>query len=303
MKNRLITFASCRITGILLLALLCLQTLSLSAQDSTAAAGDKKQEYVKKTFEGNLIIDNQTVMVPVKGVFEFVIQHRFGTMGNGYSDFIGLYANSNIRLGFNYTPIDNLQLGFGFTKERMMWDGNLKYALLKQGKDGGSPISMTYYGVMAVDTRPKEDNFVNNSDRLSYFHQLLFARKITNKISVQVAPSLTWYNNVEGYVSTDGSIKAKMNNAHYAIAFMGRYAINDKISFIVNYDQPLTQHPTDNPNPNISFGFEAGTSTHTFQLFMGNFKSIVPQTNNFYNHNNYTDGMDGFLIGFNITKR
>ena len=79
------------------------------AQDNTEVKETTKLEPIKKTFAGNLIIDNQTVMVPVKGVFEFVIQHRFGVVNNGYKDFYGLYAPSNIRLGFNYTPI-NLSL-------------------------------------------------------------------------------------------------------------------------------------------------------------------------------------------------
>src|ERR1035437_1566410 len=50
----------------------------------------------KNTFRGNLIIDNQTVMVPVKKTFEFTIQHRFGTIVNEYSDFFGLFAPANI---------------------------------------------------------------------------------------------------------------------------------------------------------------------------------------------------------------
>lgn len=272
----------------------------MQAQDSTAST-DTKREVVKKTFIGNLIIDNQTVMVPVKGVFEFVMQHRFGTVNNGYSDFYGLYASSNIRLGFNYTPINNLQVGFGFTKERMQWDGNLKYALIKQNKKGGSPVSVTYYGDMSVDTRPKAGNFVNDVDRLSYFHQILIAHKLSKDLSIQVAPSLSWYNNVEGYVSSDGSIKPRMSNSHIAIAFSGCYAFSEKMSVVVNYDQPITEHTTDNPNPNLSIGLQVGTATHTFQFFITNYHSIVAQTNNFYNHNDYNKGQ--FLIGFNITKR
>ncbi|MDI1354509.1 MAG: DUF5777 family beta-barrel protein [bacterium] len=301
MKNNIKQQLTHRFPPLALLVLFLALGNLLNAQDSTATEG--KKEYAKKTFIGNLIIDNQTCMVPVKGVFEFVIQHRFGTMENGYEDFAGLYASSNIRLGFNYTPIENLQVGFGFTKEQMMWDANIKYALVKQGKSGGSPVSVTYFGLMGIDTRPKEGNFVEDVDRLSYFHQLILARKVTKDLSIQVAPSFSWYNNVEGYVSTDGSIKPTMNNGHLAIAFMGCYALSDKFSIIVNYDQPLTEHTTNNPDPNISFGFQVGTSSHTFQLFVGNYHSIVPQMNNFYNHNNYKDGASAFLIGFNITKR
>lgn len=284
---------------------LCLSMVAIAgmsfAQQNTEVKPTPKNEPVKKTFIGNLIIDNQTVMVPVKGVFEFVMQHRFGVVKNGYKDFYGLYAPSNIRLGFNYTPIENLQVGLGLTKERLQWDGNIKYAFLKQAKVGGSPLSATYYGTIAIDTRPKKGNFVNNSDRISYFNQIILARKVTKSLSVQVAPSLTWFNNVEGYISSDGSIKPKMNNAHFAISFSGTYAITDKMDIIANYDQPLTQHTTNNPNPNVSFGLQIGTSTHTFQVFLGNYQSIVPQSNNFYNKNDFSKGQ--FLLGFNITKR
>lgn len=31
--------------------------------------------------------------------------HRFGSVKNGYKDFFGLFAPSNIRLGFSYVPI------------------------------------------------------------------------------------------------------------------------------------------------------------------------------------------------------
>lgn len=299
MKKQLKTFAYILKPLAVSICLLALGSVAF-AQENTEVKTTKK-EFAKKTFVGNLIIDNQTVMVPAKGVFEFVIQHRFGVVKNGYDDFYGIYAPSNIRLGFNYTPMDNLQVGFGLTKERLQWDGNLKYALLKQGKVGGSPISATYYGTVAIDTRPKKGNFVNSSDRLSYFNQIILARKINKSLSIQVAPSLTWYNNVEGYVNSDGVIKPKMNNAHLAISFSGAYTITDKMDIIVNYDQPLTEHTTNNPNPNISFGLQMATATHSFQIFMGNYYSIVPQANNFYNKNDYSKGQ--YLIGFNITKR
>ena len=53
----------------------------LIAQDSTSSNAPvvKKKSFVKNTFDGNHIIDNQTVVVPIKGTFEFDIQHRFGT--------------------------------------------------------------------------------------------------------------------------------------------------------------------------------------------------------------------------------
>jgi hypothetical protein len=256
---------------------------------------------VRNTFKSNLIIDNQTVMVPVKKTLEITIQHRFGIVNNGYSDFYGLFAPANIRLGANYTPIDKLQLGIGLTKERMLVDGNIKYALSRQAVSNGCPVSVTFYGDMAVSTLPKAGNFVTGADRISYFSQLIIARKVTNKLSLQVSPNVSYFNNVEGYKSSDGTIKPKMKNYHFAVGTSGCYMFTDGMGVIANYDQPLTQHPTNNPHPNISFGIQIVTITHTFQIFLGNYQSIVPQINNFYNQNDYTKGQ--FSIGFNITKR
>src|ERR1017187_582445 len=101
------------LTGLLLL----LNNKSFAQNDSTAAAttieAPVKQKPVKNTFQSVWMIDDQTVMVPIKGTFEMDIQHRFGTVQNGIKDLFGIYASANMRLGFNYAPINNLNLGFG----------------------------------------------------------------------------------------------------------------------------------------------------------------------------------------------
>ena len=72
------------------------------------------------------------------------------------------------------------------------------------------------------------------------------------------------------------------------------------MAIIAGLDQPITQHPLNNPYPNICFGLEIATSAHAFQVFAGNFSSIVPQRNNVFNQHDYENGQ--FLIGFNITR-
>lgn len=254
---------------------------------------------VGNTFESNWLIDNQTVLVPLKGTAEFDILHRFGTVNNGYDDFFGLYAPSNIRLGFSYVPINKLQLGFGFTKEKLVWDVNAKYALLSEQGDRPFPVSVTYFVNMGIDTR-KKDNFRNATDRYSYFHQLMVARKVTRDFSIQGSVSLSHFNNVEGYINSDYEIEGKMKNDHIALGLLGRYKFSDAFAFIANYDQPITEHLTNNPHPNISFGLEIATPLHAFQIFVGNYQSLVPQYANVFNRNDYSEGH--FLVGFNITR-
>jgi Membrane bound beta barrel domain (DUF5777) len=193
--------------------------------DSAGAAAPVKNKPVKNTFESNWIIDNQSVMVPHKGTLEFDIQHRFGIVNHGYSDFYGLFAPSNIRLGITYVPVNNLQLGIGLCKDKMELDFNLKYAILKQTK-GGIPVSLTYYGNMAIDTRSESD-FINGGDRVSYFNQLMVARKFCPKFSAQAAISLSHFNNVPGYIDQDGVIRNRVKNDQLTLSLMGRYKLSN----------------------------------------------------------------------------
>jgi Membrane bound beta barrel domain (DUF5777) len=332
--------------------LLLLLNGALLAQDSTVAEmpeAPAKVKPVKNTFQSVWISDNQTVMVPVKGTMEMDIMHRFGTWNNGYEDFWGFFAPSNIRIGVSYVPINKLNVGIGFTKTTAavipqagissvsgpLWDGNLKYSIITQTK-GKYPVSVSYYVNAAFNTKdiglkylfnedPNHDIYRYSSNRLSYFHQILIARKVTDKLSVQVAPSLSHQNTVNGYFTKLNDSTLKINKSmkfdHFAVALSARYKLTNVTSLMINYDQPITKHATSNPNPSFSFGVEFTTSSHSFQLFFTNFYYLTPATNNMYNSNNpftHTDHSTNdpetpadestkvkgnrFLIGFNITR-
>lgn len=296
MKHITITY-SVAIRLICLLVTLADGSSWISAQENILPV-KKISKPVKNTFESILIIDNQTVMVPVKRTFEMDIMHRFGTVENGYKDFYGFFAPSNIRLGFNYTPVNNLLVGVAVTKSDMTWEGYAKYAIIRQ-TNNKYPVSISFYANAAVDTREK-DNFIYSSDRLSYFNQLIIARKITDKLSLEVAPSLSHINVVEGYYKSPGVLAGVMKHDHIAIAFSGRYKVRPAMAIIANYDQPLTKHTTNNPMPNLSLGLELASSGHTFQFFIGNYSFMTPQRNNIFNQNDYKNRQ--FLIGFNITR-
>ncbi len=85
------------------------------------------------------------------------------------------------------------------------------------------PVSVTYYGNMAYDTRKDADKsiFKYESQRMSFFNQLIIARKVTDKLSIQVAPSVSHQNSVDGYYtkndSTGKDIFKKMKFDHFAV--------------------------------------------------------------------------------------
>ena len=284
--------------GALMVMLSC-ATLS-KAQDSTAAAPTVPvNKPVKRTFSGPVLIDNQTVMVPNKGSFTSTFQHRFGNIEH-YSDMYGLFNITSIRLGFNYVPVKNVEIGFGLCSYNMTWDLNLKLALIRQMKNGGSPVSVSYYGNVAIDSRDKS-NFVSVADRYTYFNEIMVARKITDKFSAQVSGNVSYFNDVPGYLDANNVIQEKMQNTQFSFSAIGRYKLTPGIALMLDYDQPLTQNATDNPHPNLAGGIEFETSGHTFQLFVSNFGYCLPQYNSFLNQNDFSK-KGGFMFGFNITR-
>ncbi len=311
--NRVLAMLVCLISFLIIFQV----TASAQKEKPTPKEKPAKAKPVKNTFQSVWIIDNQTVLVPVKKTLEMDIQHRFGSVKKGYDDFWGFFAPSNIRLGVSYVPINKLQVGIGITKRNLLWDASAKYSIITQTPHK-YPVSVSFYTNMAYDTRKDADGsiFKYRSQRFSFFNQLIIARKITNKLSVQVAPSVSHQNSVNGYYtkndSTGTATFKEMKFDHFAIAFSARYKFTNVMSFMINYDQPITKHATNNPNPNFSFGVEMNTSSHSFQIFAGNYYNLSPQQNNLYNTNNpfgYTDKVTNnkvkggnFVIGFNITR-
>ncbi len=280
---------------------------NINAQDDVVAEEVAQEEMVdeikpvKNTFESIWLIDAQTVMVPVKGTFEADFQHRFGTWDQGYKDLYGVFASSNIRLGVNYVPIDRLLVGVGLTKFNHLWDFYGKYAILRQMKGGGSAVSLNYYVNAAIDTRKEGDtNFEDFSDRLSYFHQIMVARKFSDKFSLQLSANYSWFNHKDQNYDMEGNDLGRDQPGHFSASALARYKFSNTFSVIAAYDMPITDQEFFDPEPNLSFGLELVTSSHAFQLFIGNFQSLVPQYNHTFNSNNFGDNQ--ILIGFNITR-
>jgi hypothetical protein len=282
--------------SVLLTVLLFGMITCLQAQEQDSKPPERP---VSSMFESNWILDNQTVIVPVEGTFEMDILHRFGTWDNGYDNFFGIYAPSNIRLGFSKVIRPNLQLGLGLTKNKNLWDFNLKYALIQQTRSGSTPLSMTFYANMAIDTR-NEKFFVKGSDRYTYFYQLMMARKFSDKVSMQFSGNFTHFNAVEGFINDANEVEGVMNNDHISASWNMKYRLGDISSLLFGYDLPITSHAQVDPASNLSIGIEFVTSSHAFQIFIGNYQGIVPQYNHFENQNSF--GSNEILLGFNMTR-
>lgn len=285
---------------LLFISLIFIYSFSSMGQETTAPEIKVKDLPVKEPFLSGVLLDNQTTFIPVEKTFEYVIQHKFGPIDNGFSDIFGIYAaGSFIRLGVNYVPAKNLQLGYGLSRLRMYNDFSIKYTLLEQTRKNRVPVAVCLFTNMAVDARQK-DNFGINyrfTNRFSYFSQLIISRKFNDYVSIQANASFTHYNQTEPGIDHD----------KIAVGINGKVSINYKSAILFQYDMPLkvkkiTEHRefTNPPQPNIGLGWEIRTSAHVFHLYASTTESFVPQHNTLYNQLKWFKGQVRF--GFTITR-
>ena len=295
----------------ILFALFCFVAFSAFAQDETKTKkennnksllgyfifNDSKPE--RLMYASGLLIDNQTNIIQPAKSLEMVIQHRFGTMENGISDLWGIFGAANTRLGLNYSVTDWLQVGIGSAKVNKLQDIGLKINLMQQSRDKKVPVSVTYYGNMAIDARDEKNFGINYSfsDRLTFFNELMVTRKFCDWFTLTVGGSFTHFNMVDSLYEHD----------KVALHFLGKIKLSQQSSIIINYDQPLKidaikewSEISYQPKPNMGIGWEIATLTHAFQVFVGTATYMVPQYNVMMNQNDWTDGE--IFIGFNITR-
>lgn len=281
---------------LILLSIACLLCSHICfSQDTLSIAGkEKDRRPIDKPFNAGVLLDNQTVVVLRANTLEFMIQHRFGTFSSNSFDFAGLYAPSNIRIGLRYSLTDYLQIGIGSTKFNKLQDINWKWSILKQTRSGSIPLGLTYYGNVEINVR-EEENFGQEysfSNRISYFHELIAARKVTRRMSVQTSLKFAHFNQLDTIAVPD----LKHNN--FAVSLNGKYTMTPQLALIFAYDVPLTT--PEQIKSNASLGIEISTRQHSFQIFVGSYNRISPQSNMVFNTNDFTN-MD-LLLGFNINR-
>lgn len=266
-----------------------------------------EDDTVLNVFSHSILINAQTTETLEKGNFEFRIQHRFSELdlhniGESFGqDFLGFDGSANIRFSFVYALSDNLQIGIGRTKIDKLVDMDLKYRLLRQ-KEFRMPISATIYFNTGIATgdfpevgpgdfftdlkTPFEYRF---SHRFSYNTQIIFSKKIGEKLSLVLSPTFiyknlvpTGYDNFVAAASFGGRLKTGINK-HIIFEFSTKF--NNRIG---GFKDP------------ISIGYEIGTTGHSFQMFVSNTNQIMEQNLYFSQPLDYSRGK--FLLGFNIKR-
>jgi hypothetical protein len=245
-------------------------------------------------FKSSRMILSQSSETVKKNNLNFLIIHRFGDFAGkdgGGQTYFGLDDVSDVYLGFEYGLTDNLNVDIGRTTIGGLADLEVKYAALHQTKSG-SPLAITLIGEGGV--RPY-GSYTTFDDRMSYFAQAIFARKFSEDLSLQIAPSYTRDNlpipdvagNQQQFVSLSGTARIRLS------AHMG---------FIVDYAHPFSSYRTSQNGFHDPFGFgiEIETGGHVFTLNVTNARAV--DEINYLSNTQSSFSKGQYRIGFTISR-
>lgn len=259
--------------------------------DLLEESAPKEANLTPSSFKGSRLINGHTVMTRRKGSLEFLIAHRFGRLNSGAYELFGL-DNANVRFGLDYGLTDELTVGFGRNSFEKTFDFFAKYALLRQQTGVKTvPVSITAFTSGAINSlRPIDPAVeVNFSERISYTYQLLIARKVNSKLSLQVMPTLIHFN----------TVSADRENDLIALGLGGRMLLTKRLSINAEYYYRFGERDLDTYDA-IAIGIDLETGGHVFQLQFTNSRSmnekgfIRETTGDFFNGDVH--------FGFNITR-
>jgi hypothetical protein len=210
---------------LIVLALL-VATFNLTAQDDLLdmleAEESTKNYKVGPTWKTMKLVNLHSTSMVKKNGLDFRVTHRFGSIGEksggGVHNLYGLDISDDIRISFDYGITENLQIGIGRSKYSELIDASIKYKVLAQ-KERKAPLTIVVLGNIATTPQQAADaRYDDWLNTLSYFSQVIIARKLGDRLSFEFAPSLLYRNLVLKTTDIDG-FTAKDENVNISLGF------------------------------------------------------------------------------------
>lgn len=298
---------------ILLLSTFVAFTLSLRAQQTgvklskadslmnAMGAADPPAAPRVAIFASSRLILSESNETVKKGNLNFLVIHRFGDLAGaqgGGQTFFGLDNSSDIYIGFEYGLSDNLDIHFGRSKFQQLIDLGLKYNVVHQSADGGSPFAITLLGKTGLKPYKNDGTFTQYADRFAYIAQAIIGRKFSKTFSLQITP--TFIKNNTSLPFLPGN-----DNQFFALGAAARLKVTKRMGIVVDYAHPFSTFRSNSPAPNrfydpLGVGIEVETGGHVFTINFSNAKAISPT--NYLSDSRSDWGKGEFRLGFTISR-
>jgi len=251
---------------------------------------EKKSDITDAIFKSSRIINGHSIENTQRGIMDFRISHRFGTLNKGAYELFGL-DNATMRMGLDFGVTDKLMVGFGRSTFEKQYDAFFKYRIVRQQKGKKNvPLSVSFMGSAMLKTLKNTDTAKRYfSDRMYYAGQVIIASKISNGFSLQVMPTVVHYNLVP---------KATDPNDLLSIGVGGRIKLTQRVSLNAEYYYQLDKQP--GTYNSLAIGFDIETGGHVFQLHFTNSTGMTERTFITETTGRWEKGDINF--GFNISR-
>jgi hypothetical protein len=287
-------------------------SLQVTAETQSVSAAAARPKFTKATFKSTRIINMQSVEMVSKGTLQFMISHHFGYVWNkdlgsprlfnkNLSQLFGFNSGiAHTYLSLDYSPLNCLNIGAAATGSSK-FEGWVKIKLLRQQTGARNiPVTVVLFSQVALDASPRAvGDFTWN--KFSFMHQLLIARKFSDKFSLQLMPTVIHFNLVPYGINN--------SNYVYSMGIGGKYKLSSKKSVTFEYARQLNmyQNLLDKSGniyqyaPDLlSIGIEFDTGGHLFQFFVGNTLNSTNIDQLARNTSKIGDGK--FALGFTINR-
>lgn len=271
------------------LSLLCLSLVN--AQDDLLTSLDTVNtdpSYATAAFKGLQIVTLQTTKLPARKEFYFVVSHRFGSVKDGISEFFG-FDMATTKVGGVYGITNWLAVSASRHTMLKVYEAGVKYRLARQGDT--FPFEVVGYNTVDINSLLNKEDYpaLEFKDRLTYITQMLISRKISDRVTIELAPSFIHKNLYDPLIENDDQFAIGSGGR---VKIAKRLAVN--IEYVYNFDKPDFYK-----NP-LSVGLDVETGGHIFQLLFSNSQSMTES--GYITHATGDWGKGDFFFGFNLYR-
>ena len=263
---------------------------------------ESNTEFAISAFKAHKIINNQSTKQSNAGELYLYVSHRFGTVKDGIKTLFGL-DNANTKIELMYGLNDNIQFGISRESLKKIYSSNLKFKILEQTSN--FPINISNYTSFNYNSSSffAQGEDASFSDRSIIFTQFLISAAFSEKLSLQISPSVALrnYNDIVP-VFEDGQIlfTTYERKENYAISFGSRYKLNNRTSLNFEYNHYMNRLKISPYKDVLSVGIDIETGGHVFQLLFSNTQSIDDISVILDAEGDWRAG--DFFFGFNILR-
>jgi len=259
-------------------------------------------EFTISAFKAHKIINNQSTKQSNKGELYLYVSHRFGTVKDGISTLFGL-DEANTKIELMYGLNDNIQFGFSRESNKKIYSSSFKFKIFEQSSS--FPLNISNYTSFNYNSSGffAQGEDVSFSDRSVILTQFLFSTAFSEKLSLQISPSIalrSFNDTVPTFANGQIEFISYEQKENYTVSFGSRYKLNKRTSLNFEYNHNINRLQISPYKDVLSIGVDIETGGHVFQLLFSNTKTIDDVSVLLDAEGDWSAG--DFFFGFNILR-